>query len=68
MSAKYCDEYVRLCCVSVCLSVCTHIPETETTRPNFTSFFVHVAHGCGSVVLWRRYDMLCILLILWFCG
>ena len=44
-------------CVSVCLSV--HLHNSKTTRPYFTSFFVHVACGCGSVLLWRRCDMLC---------
>jgi len=23
------------------------------------NFFVHVSYGCGSVLLWRRNDMLC---------
>jgi len=34
---KYCDDYV---CLSVCS--CSHI--SETRRPNFTKFFVHVAY------------------------
>jgi len=37
-----CDEYV---CVSVCLSVRSHI--SETTWPNITSV-VHVAYNRGS--------------------
>ena len=36
-------------CLSVCLSVRNHI--FGTTRPIFTIFFVHVTHGCGSVLL-----------------
>jgi len=39
--AKYCDEHV---CLSVCQSV---------TRAIFTKFFVHVAYGRGSVLLWQ---------------
>ena len=28
--------------------------------PNFTKFFIHVlAHGSGSIVLWRRFNILC---------
>ena len=46
---------VSLCvCVSLCLSVRDHVP--ETTRPIFTNFFVHVTYGRGSVLLWRRSD------------
>jgi len=46
-------------CVSlrVCLSVRDYI--FGTTRPIFTNFFVRVTHGGGSVLLWRRSDMLC---------
>jgi len=44
-------------CVSVCLSVRDHI--FGTTRPMFTKFFVLVTYGRGSVLLWRRSDMLC---------
>jgi len=29
-----------------------------TTRPIFTNFFAHVTYGRGSVLLWRRSDML----------
>ena len=46
---QYCDEYV-------CLSVCTH--NSKTTRLNFTKFFVHVASGRGSVLPWRRCDVM----------
>jgi len=51
--AKYCDEYV---CLFVCLSARI---TWKTARPNFTQLFVHVACGSGSVILWRRCDMLC---------
>jgi len=44
-------------CVCVCLSVRDHI--FGTTRPIFTKFSVHVTYGRGSVLLWRRSDMLC---------
>ena len=43
-------------CLSVCLSVRDHI--FGTTRPIFTNFFVRVTYGRGSVLLWRRSDML----------
>jgi len=56
-SAEYCDERVCLC-LCVCLSVREHI--FGTTRPIFTIFFMHVTYGSGSVLLWRRSDMLCI--------
>jgi len=54
--AEYCDERA---CLSVCvhLSVCCHI--FGFTRPIFTKFFVHVTYGRGSVLMWRRNDMLC---------
>jgi len=44
-------------CVSVCVSVREHI--SGNTRPIFTNFFVNVTYGRGSVLLWRRCDMLC---------
>jgi len=43
-------------CLCVCLSVRDHI--FGTTRPIFTKFFVHGSYGRGSVLLWRRSDML----------
>ena len=42
--------------VSVCLSVRDHI--FVTTRPNLHQVFLRVTYGCGSVLLWRRNDML----------
>jgi len=39
------------------LSVRDHI--FGTTRPIFANFFVRVTGGRGSVLLWRRTDMLC---------
>jgi len=42
--------------MSVCLSVCDHI--FGTTRPIFTKSFVYVSYGRGSVLLWRRSDVL----------
>jgi len=51
--AKYCDEHVLSVCLSVCmrgyLSVCEAI--SRTTHAIFTNFSVHVAYGCGSVLL-----------------
>jgi len=46
-SAKCCG---RRFCVSVCLSVCSHI--SKVTCPNFTKFSVHVNCGRGSVFHW----------------
>ena len=40
----------------MCLSVRDHI--FETTHPIFTTF-LRVTYGRGSVLLWRRSDMLC---------
>jgi len=56
--AKYCDERFCVCvclcvcvcvCVSVCLSICEDI--SGTILMIFTKFFVHLAYGCGSVLL-----------------
>jgi len=52
--AEYCDERVCLC---LCLSVRDNI--FGTTRPIFAKFCAPVTHGRGSVLLWRRSDMLC---------
>ena len=43
--------------VCVWLSVHDHI--FGTTRPICIELVVHVSYGCGSVLLWRRGDMLC---------
>jgi len=43
--------------VCVCLSVCDNI--FDSRRLIFNNFFVHVTHGCGSVVLWQCSDSLC---------
>jgi len=45
------------CNQSVCVSICEHI--SGTAGPIFTNFFVHICHGHGSVLLWRRCDTLC---------
>jgi len=50
--AKYCDKHI---CLSVCLSVCEHI--SQATCVIFTKFFVHVAYGCGSVLLQQGDDI-----------
>ena len=44
-------------CVCVCLSVRDHLVGTK--RPIFANFFAHVTYGRGSVLLWRRSDMIC---------
>ena len=55
--AEYCDERVCLyVCVCVCVFVHDHI--FGTARPVFTKIFVHVTCGRGSVLLWRRSDVL----------
>ena len=41
---------------SVCLSARDHV--FGTTPPIFIKFFMHVACGRGSILLWRRSDML----------
>ena len=48
-------------CVYVCLSVCLAVHDHifGTTRPIFTNLFAHVTYGLGSVLFWRRSDMLC---------
>jgi len=53
MGTNYCGERV---CLSVCLSVHTHI--AETTQPYFNNF-VYVDCGHGADILWRRCDTLC---------
>jgi len=46
--------------VSVCVCVCrSAITYSELTRPIFAKFCAPVTHGRGSVLLWRRSDMLC---------
>jgi len=49
---------VSVCLWSVCVFVCP-----RSYRGNYTSdlrqFFVHVTYGRGSVLLWRRSDVLC---------
>jgi len=50
-SAEYCDERVCLCfCLSAIVSSKLHVRSSR--------FFVHVTYGRGSVLLWRRSDML----------
>jgi len=56
--------------VSVCLSICLCVSvylcvcQSRSYLWNYTSdlhhFFVHATYGRGSVLLWRRNDMLCI--------
>jgi len=33
---------------------------SKTTRPNFTKFSVRVLHDCGSILIWRQCNTLCI--------
>jgi len=46
-------------CLSVCVCLSVHDHIFGTTRPIVTKCFVHVTSGRGSVLLWRRSDMLC---------
>jgi len=53
------------------IPVCSHI--SKTTWVNYVKFFVHVACGCCSVLLWWRCETLCIScfvdnIIFWHCG
>jgi len=48
--AEYCNESV-----CVCLSVRDHIFGTTRTT-DLHQIFVHITHGRGSVLLWRRSD------------
>ena len=60
--AEYCDERAAMSvcvCVCVCLFVCPRDHIFGTARPIFTKFLVHVTYGRGSVLLWRRSDVLC---------
>ena len=61
--AKYCDKRICLLffCPAVCLSVRSHI--SETARPNFIRFLC-VLPVAVAESLWRRCDILCILLVL----
>ena len=61
MEAQYRDECVG--CLSVCVSVASHM--SVTTHPNFTEFSLHVACDSGSVFVWRGCDVLCVLSGLW---
>jgi len=47
-------------CLSVCLYVHRHNSKTAQPQPSFTKFFVHVACGHVSILLWWFCDMLCI--------
>jgi len=48
---------LHLVCLFVHLSV--HVHNSKAELPNFIKFFVHVALGYGSVLLWRCCDTLC---------
>ena len=56
--AEYCDE--RVC---LCVFVCPRSYLRNYT-PELRIFFVHVSYGRGSVLLWRRSDMLCVFPVL----
>jgi len=38
----------------VSMYVYLRLHNSKTTRPNFTEIVMHVAHGRGSILLWRR--------------
>ena len=42
----------------VCVCLCVRERISGTVRPIFIKFFVHVVYGRGSVLRWRRCDML----------
>ena len=46
-------------CLSVCLCLSVHHHISETAGPIFTKFAMQISFGRGSVLLWRRSDMLC---------
>jgi len=50
------QSIVMIVSLCVCLSVHGHI--FGTTRPIFAKFFMHVTHGRGLVLLWRRSNIL----------
>jgi len=60
---EYCDERVCVCvCVRACVCECVIMSSDHvfgTARLIFTKIFVQVSYVCGSVLLWRRSDMLC---------
>ena len=60
--AKYCDEYVFVC---VCVCLCLRKDISGTTRAIFTKFFMHIANGCGSILLRRCGDIRYVLPVLW---
>ena len=62
MSVSVCLSVCLSVYLSVCLSASEHI--SGTGCPNFARFSVLIASGRGSVLLWRRCDMLCFR----FCG
>ena len=47
---------LRSVCLCVCLSVHEHI--SGTAKPIFIKFFVQIPYGLGSVLFWRRSDVL----------
>jgi len=64
--AEHCDERV---CLSVCLCFCVSVSDCvcvfvcpRSYLRNYTSdlhqIFVHLTYGRGSILLWRRSDML----------
>jgi len=49
LCSRECCEVLRSVCLSIGLSVSSHI--SKITCPNFTKFYIHVASGRGSVIL-----------------
>jgi len=54
---------LRSVCLSFCLSV--HSCISRTAGPNIVKFCARVTFGYGSVLLWRKYNMLYALPVLW---
>jgi len=58
LSGEYCDKYV---CLFVCVSVCVCVCPLEYFRKYiliFNKYFMYVAYGRVSILLWRRCDAL----------
>jgi len=50
-------DYTELCDEHVC--VCLSASISLEIHSDIRQIFVHVTYGRGSVILWRRCDMLC---------
>jgi len=53
--AEYCDQ---LLCLSVCVSVCLSASIYLESLDRSSQIFMRIPCGCGSVLLWRRCDVM----------